>query len=317
MSKKILVTGGAGFIGSNLCATLIDKRFTITCLDNFSTSSERNIQDLIKNENFILKKGDVCDTNLIDSLNNEKFDEIYHLASPASVTYITDHPIEAALANSLGTKNLLNLAYLQKSKFLFASSSEAYGDPKTHPQEESYWGNVNSVGVRSGYDEGKRFGEALCMAYHREKGVDTKIVRIFNTYGPNSSPNDSRVIPQFVVEALKGEDITVHGDGTHTRSFCYVADMVEGLIKMMASEETGPINLGNPKELTILEVAKFILKMTNSSSKITFVQRPPDDPSRRKPDISLALKKLGWEPRVELEEGIAKTIDYFKKTLAI
>lgn len=312
--KKILVTGGAGFIGSWLCERLIKENNQVICVDDLSTGSKRNILPFLNNPHFQFIEGDVCDQDAISKLGTA-YSEIYHLASPASVTYIMEHPVKAALANSVGTNNLLKIALENKAKFLFASSSEAYGDSKEHPQKESYWGNVNPVGVRSGYDEGKRFGEALSMAYHRELGTDVRIVRIFNTYGPNSSPNDTRVIPQLVTQAIGGESLTVHGDGQQTRSFCYVTDMVEGLVKMMESREVGPLNLGNSEEFKVLDIARKILEMTNSKSEITFVARPEDDPSQRKPNISQARERLFWEPKVPINEGLKPTIEYFKNLL--
>lgn len=315
MSKTILVAGGAGFIPSLLCESLLKEGNKVVCLDNLSTGSEENIEDFKKNKNFIFLKGDTRDLNSLEELKKTPFDQIYDLASPASVTYIMDYPVEAATANSLGTKNLLDLTLEKKARFLFASSSEAYGDPKEHPQKESYWGNVNPIGVRSGYDEGKRFGEALCMAYHRQLGVDIKIARIFNTYGPNSSPKDTRVIPRFVTQALRNEPLTVHGNGEQTRSLCFVSDMVEGLVKLMESEETGPINLGNPLEMKVIEIAKKVIEATGSSSKITYTERPKDDPSVRQPDIYLAKEKLNWESKVSLDEGLKLTIEYFRKVL--
>src|SRR3989344_2789116 len=311
----ILVVGGGGFIGSHVCKKLIDEGHEVISIDIFTTGNKKNIEDIIGKKNFTSIQEDVCESSIIKKFSEKKIDEIYHLASPASVTYITDHPIEAALANSLGTKNLLELALIHKSKILFASSSEAYGDPKEHPQKESYRGNVNPVGVRSGYDEGKRFGEALCMAYHREKGIDVKIVRIFNTYGPRSRPNDTRVVPQFAVQALSGKDLTVHGDGQQTRSFCYVSDMVEGFISMMKSAETGPINLGNPTEYKIIDVAKKIIDLTGSPSKIAFIDRPPDDPAVRRPDITLANEKLHWSPTVSFDDGLPMTVKHLREIL--
>lgn len=309
--KKVLVAGGAGFIGSWLCEKLVRENHQVICVDDLSTGNKRNILPFLNHSNFQFIEGDVCDENTISKLGTA-YNEIYHLASPASVTYIMEHPIKAALANSLGTNNLLKIALKDKAKFLFASSSEAYGDSKEHPQKESYWGNVNPVGVRSGYDEGKRFGEALSMAYHRELGVNIKIIRIFNTYGPNSSLNDTRIIPQLITQALKSKPLTVHGDGQQTRSFCYVTDMVEGLVKMMESREIGPINLGNSEEFKVIDVAKKILELTGSTSKIIFVERPEDDPSQRKPDISQAQEKLSWESRISINEGLRLTIEYFQ-----
>ena len=315
MDKHILIAGGAGFIGSHLSKMLINLGKKVVSLDNLSTGRKSNIEDLLGSPNFTFIESDTRDKKSLSSLSNFTFSKIYDLASPASVTYISDHPIETATVNSIGVKNLLDLAKECNAAFLFASSSEVYGDPLEHPQKESYRGNVNPVGVRSGYDEGKRFGEALCMAYHREYGVNVKIVRIFNTYGPNSSTVDTRVVPQLVRQALLGEPLTVHGDGKQTRSFCFVSDMVEGIIAMMESSETGPINIGNPDEYTINDLASKIISMTGSSSKIKYVVRPKDDPKKRKPDITLAKKKLGWEPKVGLTEGLTKTIAYFRQVL--
>lgn len=309
--KRILVTGGGGFIGSILCEKLLSLGHEVIALDNFQTSKKRNVENLMGNPHFRLVVGDTRGEVPI----HEHIDEVYDLASPATVTFISDHPIETATVNALGTKNMLDFALRHKAKFLFASTSEVYGDPKEHPQKESYWGNVNPVGVRSGYDEGKRFGETLTMAYHREHKLDVKIVRIFNTYGPKSDPRDSRVIPSFITKAMKGEPLPVHGEGTQTRSFCYVSDMVEGIVAMMESEETGPINLGNPDEYTIIDLAKKILTATGSKSRITFVDRPEDDPARRKPDVSLAKQKLDWKPKIGLDEGLSKTIVYFRDLL--
>lgn len=313
--KKILVAGGAGFIGSYLCERLIKEDKQVICVDDLSTGNERNIAQLLEYHNFQFIEGDICDEGLLQLLLKTPYDEIYHLASPASVTYIMEYPVKAALANSLGTNNLLKIALKNKAAFLFASSSEAYGNPKVHPQKESYWGNVNCVGVRSGYDEGKRFGEALCMAYNREFGVNTKIVRIFNTYGPNSSLDDTRIVPQLVRQAIMGRPLTVHGDGRQTRSFCYVLDMVDGLIKMMKSEEVGPINLGNPEEFKVIDMAQKILELTNSDSKTIFVEKFPDDPALRRPDISLAKEKLEWLPKVAIDDGLKLTISYFRDLL--
>lgn len=315
MDKKILVAGGAGFIGSYVCKYLLENNNNVICVDNLTTGSKKNIEPFLTDKNFKFLRGDITDNNFIETLSIIEINKIYHLASPASVTHIMQHPVEAALVNSLGTKNLLDLAKKQNVPILFASSSEAYGDPKEHPQKESYWGNVNSVGLRSGYDEGKRFGEALCMAYNRELGVQVKIVRIFNTYGPNSSVKDTRVIPQFVTQALRNDPLTVHGDGSQTRSFCYVSDMVSGFIKMIESSETGPINIGNPDEYKIIDIARKIISVTGSKSEIKFVQRPKDDPAVRKPDISLAKAKLNWSPIIPFDKGLEKTITYFKAVL--
>lgn len=315
MSKKILVTGGAGFIGSHISEKLVLSGNEVVCVDNLATGRKDNIQKLLNNGLFSFINLDICDESAFNELAKNNFDEIYHMASPASVTYIVEHPVEAADANSMGTKRLLELARQQRAKILFASSSESYGNPLEHPQKETYWGNVNPVGIRSGYDEGKRFGEALCMAYYREYDVDVKIVRIFNTYGPNSSPKDSRIIPRFITQALKGESVTVHGDGMQTRSFCYVSDLRDGIIKMMQSDEAGPINIGSPEEFRIIDVANMIINKINSKSKIKFVSRPKDDPSRRNPDISKARERLNWKPVVSFDQGLDLTIEYFKHIL--
>lgn len=306
--KKILVTGGAGFIGSVLCEKLLSLGDEVIALDNFRTSKKPNVEDLLTNNRFTLIVGDTREAFSL----KVHIDEVYDLASPATVSYIMEHPIETAMVNAMGTKNMLDLAKEHKAKFLFTSTSEVYGDPKEHPQKESYWGNVNPVGVRSGYDEGKRFGETLVMAYKREHNLNVKIVRIFNTYGPKSDPRDTRVIPMFITKALQGEPLPVHGDGMQTRSFCFVTDMVDGIIAMMESRETGPINLGNTEEYPVIDIAKKILVISESKSQIQFVDRPEDDPSRRRPDITLAKEKLDWEPKVELEEGLSKTIEYFR-----
>lgn len=313
--KHIVVTGGAGFIGSHLCASLLKKGHTVLCFDSLVTGKKRNIEGLLKERNFSFIQGDVRDISPGRHPFGSLIHQVYDLASPASVTYVTEHPIEAATVNALGTKNLLDIAVDNHARLLFASSSEVYGDPKEHPQKESYWGNVNPVGLRSGYDEGKRFGETLVTAYRREHNLQVRIARIFNTYGPYSDPNDSRVIPSFVTKALRGEPLTVHGDGTQTRSFCYVSDMVSGLIQLMESGETGPINLGNPEEYTIVAIAKKVIALTDSCLSITFVARPSDDPAVRKPDIKLARQKLGWQPMVTLDDGLRKTIEYFQNLL--
>lgn len=313
--KTILVTGGGGFIGSNLCRKLLSLGHFVICLDTFFTSKKRNIADIISLENFRLVEGDTRMITVHDIAENRTVEEIYDLASPASVTYIMDHPIEVATINAQGTKNMLDIALSLGAKFLFASSSEVYGDPKEHPQKESYWGNVNPIGVRSGYDEGKRFGEALSFGYFREHKLDIKIVRIFNTYGPYSDPSDSRVIPSFVTRALKGEDLLVHGDGLQTRSFCYVSDMVNGMIALMQSAQTGPVNIGNSVEYKIVDLAKKVLSLTHSRTRIVFVPRPLDDPSVRRPDLMVARNTLRWEPKVSLDEGLKRTIQYFQGLL--
>lgn len=314
MSKKrIVVAGGSGFIGSHLCKTLLHQDHEVISFDNLITGQKSNLANLLSKENFLSLKGDIRNISVDNHPFGEKIDEIYDLASPASVTYISEHPLDAATVNSVGSKNLLDIALKYHSRFLFASSSEVYGDPKEHPQKESYWGNVNCVGIRSGYDEGKRFGETLAMAYYREFNLNIRIARIFNTYGPNSHPEDSRVVPRFITQALKGLPLTVHGDGSQTRSFCYVSDLVEGLISLMNSNEVEPVNLGNPDEYTVLSLAKKIIEKIKSTSSIEFVKRPPDDPGVRCPDITRAKQILKWQPNISLENGLHKTIEYFSK----
>lgn len=308
--QQVVVTGGAGFIGSHLCKRLLSGR-RVLCIDNLSTGRKTNIVPLLTDTNFRFIAGDVTDAELYEDID-ENISQIYHLASPASVDYVTAHPIEAATVNSFGTQRILEFATKKNARVLFASSSEVYGDPQEHPQKESYWGNTNSVGVRSGYDEGKRFGEALTAAYQREKKLDARIARIFNTYGPNASPTDGRVIPRFVRAALSGTPLPVHGAGSQTRSFCYVSDLVDGLVKLMESDITTPVNLGNPSEITINEVAKKIIELTGSKSVMKYEPRPQDDPSRRLPDITVAKTKLHWQPTITLGEGLLKTIEFFR-----
>lgn len=311
-TKRIVVTGGAGFIGSHLCALLINQGHTVICFDNLVTGQKSNIDTLLKQSNFSFIKGDTRSVSSNNHPFRDTIDEIYDLASPASVTYVTEHPITAATVNALGTKNLLDIAQKHHARFFFASSSEVYGDPKEHPQKETYWGNVNCIGVRSGYDEGKRFGETLTMAYHREYGLDTRIARIFNTYGPHSHPKDSRVVPRFITQALAGRPLTVHGDGLQTRSFCYVSDLVDGLVRLMESQVTEPVNLGNPDEHSIRDLAEQIIKKTRSTSSIEFIKRPPDDPEVRRPDITRAETLLSWHPKISLDKGLDRTIAYFR-----
>jgi len=309
---KCLVTGGAGFIGSHLCERLLKDGHDVLCIDNLGSGSLKNIEHLRKNKRFRFKKHDVI--KRLD-LKNAKIDWIFHLASRASPIDYQEYPVETALANSVGTDRMAKLALAKNAKILFSSTSEAYGEPKEHPQKESYFGNVNPVGIRSCYDESKRFGEALLMAYHRKHRLDVKIVRIFNTYGPRMRIDDGRVIPNFITQCLKNKPITIYGNGSQTRSFCYVDDLVDGIVKMMKSKEIGPKNLGNPKELTVLEAAKLIKKLTNSKSEFIFKELPVDDPTRRQPDISRAREFLSWEPRVEFEEGLGKTIAWFKEQI--
>ncbi len=306
--KQILVTGGAGFIGSHLCERLLKDGNNVICMDNYFTGLKQNIVHLLDNPYFELVRHDVTFPYYVE------VDEIYNLACPASPIHYQFDPVSTTKTSVIGAINMLGLAKRTKARILQASTSEVYGDPIVHPQEESYWGNVNPIGLRSCYDEGKRCAETLFMDYHRQNGVRIKIIRIFNTYGPRMRPDDGRVVSNFIMQALKGEDITIYGDGKQTRSFQYVDDLVEGMIRMMASENfTGPVNLGNPREFTMLELAELVLKMTNSKSKIIFTPLPSDDPKQRKPDITLAKEKLnGWEPKIRLEEGLIDTIKYFK-----
>ena len=304
----ILVAGGAGFLGSHLCRRLIKTGETVICVDNLCTGSKDNIKDLLKNKNFTFIEHDIIEPLKI----MPKIDQIYELASRASPPNYQTEPVHTMLTNSLGTNNMLKLAMEKKATLLFASTSEVYGDPEEHPQRESYWGHVNPTGVRSCYDESKRFAEALCMAYKRRYNVKIRIARIFNTYGPYMQKEDGRVVTNLINQALNGEELTVYGDGKQTRSFCYVDDEIEGLYRLMNSSLTGPVNIGNPKEITVLELAEIVRKIMKISSKLRFEPLPSDDPLRRRPDITLAKKELGWEPKVPLEEGLKKTIDYFK-----
>ena len=306
---RILVTGGAGFIGSHLCERLLDEGHDVICLDNFFTGSKNNIIHLMDNHRFELVRHDVIEPILLE------VDRIYNLACPASPIHYQYNPVKTTKTSVMGTINMLGLAKRVKARILQASTSEVYGDPQVHPQTEDYWGNVNPIGPRSCYDEGKRVAETLMMDYHRQNSVDVRIVRIFNTYGPRMAENDGRVVSNFILQALKNQDITVYGDGSQTRSFCYVSDLIEGMVRMMENAEgyIGPINLGNPVENTILEFAEKIVALTNSSSKLIFEQLPQDDPKQRRPDISLARTKLDWGPVISLDEGLAKTAAYFSK----
>ena len=309
--KKILVSGGAGFIGSHLCTRLINDGHQVICLDNLFTGSEGNITHLKSNPRFEFVLHDV------ETPYEADVDEIYNLACPASPIHYQYDAIKTIKTSVLGAINMLGLAKKTNAKILQASTSEVYGDPKIHPQPESYWGNVNPIGLRSCYDEGKRCAETIFMDYHRQYKIKCKIIRIFNTYGPNMHPKDGRVISNYIVQALQGKEITVYGTGQQTRSFQYVDDLLEGMIRMMATEDnfTGPINIGNPGEYTMLELAEVVLRLTGSRSKIKFLPLPPDDPVQRKPDICLAKEKLNWEPRIALEDGLKETIAYFKKIL--
>lgn len=305
-----LVTGGAGFIGSHLCEALLDASHRVIAVDNLLTGRKDNIQDALKRPQFTLIEHDV--TKPLNKLSDVSY--IFHLASPASVVDYQKYPEETALVNSAGTRNLLQLAGETGAKFLFASTSEVYGDPKEHPQKETYWGNVNPVGPRACYDESKRFGEMITMVYHRRDAIDARIIRIFNTYGPRMRPDDGRVISNLVNQAIRGEPMTVYGDGTQTRSFCYVSDLVEGIMQAMFTNETNGevINLGNPEEYRMIDLAQKIKEMTGVPSEIVFKDLPPDDPQERKPDITKAKKFLGWEPKVTVTEGLVKTIEYYR-----
>jgi UDP-glucuronate decarboxylase len=310
--KRILVTGGAGFLGSHLCDVLLERGADILCIDNFFSGSKDNIRHLARNPFFELIRHDIINPILVE------VDKIYHLACPASPIHYQYNAIKTIKTNVMGTINMLGLAKRTKARILLASTSEVYGTPTVHPQPEDYWGNVNPIGPRSCYDEGKRVAETLMMDYHRQNEVDIKIARIFNTYGPRMAEDDGRVISNFVVQALLAQPLTIYGDGSQTRSFCYVSDLVEGLISMMEADcLIGPVNLGNPEEHTILELAETIIQLSKSSSKITQKPIPPDDPPRRCPEISEAENKLSWKPKVGLEEGLIKTIQYFKEKLEL
>lgn len=313
MLKVAVVTGGAGFLGSHLCDKLISNGLKVVCIDNLLTGSIENIEHLFGNENFSFIKHDV--TNFIHVPG--KVDYVFHFASPASPIDYLKLPIQTLKVGSLGTHKVLGLAKDKNAAFLLASTSEVYGDPKIHPQTEDYWGNVNPVGPRGVYDEAKRFAEAMTMAYHRFHGVKTRIVRIFNTYGPKMRLDDGRALPAFVGQALRGEDITVFGDGSQTRSFCYVDDLIEGIYRLMMSEIIDPVNIGNPSEITIKQFAEEVLEITKSSSKIIYKPLPIDDPMVRQPDISKAKKLLNWEPKIDRKEGLKITIEYFKRKLGI
>jgi UDP-glucuronate decarboxylase len=308
--KKVLVTGGAGFVGSFLCDRLIDEGHEVIAIDNFFTGSKENLSQLSDETNFELIRHDIVEPILLE------VDWIFNLACPASPINYQYNPVKTVKTNVMGTLNMLGLAKRVKARILQASTSEVYGDPQAHPQQESYFGNVNPIGLRSCYDEGKRIAETLMMDYHRQSQVDVKIVRIFNTYGPRMHPEDGRVVSNFIVAALKGEPITIHGDGLQSRSFCYVTELVDAMYRMMNTENfTGPVNTGNPGEFTMIELAETVLKMTNSSSKLVKVEARPDDPGRRRPDITLAKEKLGWEPKIKLKEGLKPTIEYFDELL--
>ena len=309
--KRILVTGGAGFIGSHLCETLLEQGNEVISLDNYFSGRKRNITHLLDNPHFEAIRHDIINPLLLE------VDQIYNFACPASPGFYQHNPVKTVKTSILGALNMLGLAKRVRARILQASTSEVYGDPKVHPQKESYWGHVNCIGVRSCYDEGKRVSETLMYDYRKQNNVDTKIIRIFNTYGDRMLPHDGRVVSNFIVQALHGIDITVYGDGSQTRSFCFVDDLVAGIIKMMNKDDfPGPVNLGNPNEFTILELAEKVIKLTNSNSKIIFTPLPQDDPMQRQPDISLAKEKLNWEPEIDLEEGLKRTIKYFKDVIS-
>jgi UDP-glucuronate decarboxylase len=309
MRKTALVTGGAGFLGSHLCDRLISEDYTVICMDNFFTGQKQNIAHLISNPYFELVRHDVTLPYVVE------VDEIYNLACPASPVHYQFDPVQTTKTSVHGAINMLGLAKRTKARIMQASTSEVYGDPEVHPQSESYWGKVNPIGIRSCYDEGKRCAETLFFDYWRQHDVDIKVVRIFNTYGPRMHPHDGRVVSNFIVQALQGQDITIYGDGSQTRSFCFMEDLIEGFRRMMQTEKgfTGPVNIGNPGEFTMLELAEKVIELTGTGSKLVFRDLPSDDPKQRQPDISLAKEKLnGWEPTVHLEEGLKRTIEYFK-----
>ncbi len=310
--SRIVVTGGAGFLGSHLCDALLARGDEVVCLDNLATGSMDNIEHLFGNERFGFHRQDVSNHIWVPG----QVDAVMHLASPASPIDFARIPIQILKVGSLGTHNGLGLAREKGARFFLASTSEVYGDPEVHPQPETYWGNVNPIGPRGVYDEAKRFAEAITMAYHRHHGVEVRIVRIFNTYGPRMRPDDGRVVSNFITQALQGEPITVYGDGTQTRSFCYVADQVAGHLALLDGDITGPVNIGNDVEFTMLELADVVIRATNSNSEIRFEPLPVDDPTRRRPDLSLASGSLSWKPMVDLAEGVARTAEYFEAVLA-
>ena len=309
--NRVLVTGGAGFLGSHLCERLLDEGNDVICVDNLFTGSKDNIRHLLGNPYFEFIRHDVTEPLYVE------VDQIYNLACPASPPYYQYNPIKTAKTSVYGAMNMLGLAKRTHARILQASTSEVYGDPEVHPQPESYRGNVNPIGIRSCYDEGKRMAETLFFDYHRQHNVDIKVIRIFNTYGPRMNPDDGRVVSNFIVQALKGENITIYGDGSQTRSFCYVDDLIEGMIRMMNSRDgfTGPVNLGNPGEFTMRQLADMVIELTGSKSKLVYMPLPSDDPTQRKPVIDLARKELSWQPTIKLEDGLKKTIEYFRTVI--
>jgi len=310
--KRILVSGGGGFLGSHLCDRLLNEGNEVLCVDNFFTGNRRNIHHLLDNKNFELLRHDITHPLYVE------VDEIYNLACPASPVHYQFDPVQTTKTSVIGAMNMLGLAKRLKIKILQASTSEIYGDPNVHPQPESYWGNVNTIGPRACYDEGKRCAETLFFDYHRQHGVEIKVMRIFNTYGPRMHPNDGRVVSNFIVQALRGQDITIYGEGKQTRSFCYVDDNIDGMYRLMNSRDgfTGPVNIGNPGEFTMLELAQLVIELTDSKSKLVYMPLPQDDPMQRKPVIDLAKSELGWEPKIPLREGLVKTIAYFDSILS-
>jgi UDP-glucuronate decarboxylase len=312
LEKRILITGGAGFLGSHLCDMMLDRGHRVLCVDNFFTGTQRNVDHLRDNTRFELMRHDVSFPLFVE------VDEIYNLACPASPIHYQRDPVQTTKVSVVGAINMLGLAKRTKAKIFQASTSEVYGDPSVHPQTEDYWGNVNPIGIRSCYDEGKRCAETLFFDYRRQHGLVIKVARIFNTYGPRMHPNDGRVVSSFIVQALRGEDITIFGSGEQTRSFCYVSDLLDGFVRLMdtPNDVTGPINIGNPVEFTMVELATLVIELTGSRSKIVHLPLPADDPRQRRPDISLARKKLDWEPKIQLREGLQRTINYFDAQLA-
>jgi len=306
-TKRILVTGGAGFLGSHLCDKLVGQGHDVICLDNYFTGQKKNVDHLIGLHNFELLRHDITMPVYLE------VDQIYNLACPASPVHYQYNPVKTIKTSVMGAINVLGLAKRVKARVLQASTSEVYGDPHQHPQKETYWGNVNPIGIRSCYDEGKRVAETLFFDYHRQNNVDIRVMRIFNTYGPRMHPNDGRVVSNFVVQAIKGEDITIYGDGSQTRSFCYADDLIDGMMRLMNADDViGPVNIGNPGEFTIKQLAEAVIELTGSKSKIIYQPLPADDPKQRRPDISLAKEKLGWEPKIALNDGLVKTIEYFR-----
>ena len=308
VKKVVLVSGGAGFLASHMCDLLIARGYKVICVDNFITGKKANIAHLLKNKDFTFIKQDVSEPFQVLG----KIDYVMHCASPASPVDYYSYPIETLMVGAQGTQNMLEIAKAKKAVFLITSTSEVYGDPKEHPQKETYWGHVNPIGPRSVYDEAKRYAEAITFAYRRTHKVDTRVVRIFNTYGPRMNINDGRVVPNFIDQALRGKPVTVYGNGEQSRSFCYVSDEADGILKLLFSRESGPINIGNPVEFTMNEFARIVLELTGSKSRIIYKPLPQDDPKQRKPDITLARTKLGWEPKVPLREGLKMTIDWFR-----